>query len=283
MAPPGTPAAARAEAFARCLDEEIAALGIEPAWEPCPVVASGMVTSAHGWAELAYARTPMALDGSGLVTRRLRLPGGRSVTLVSGLTDGTDVMRGEECELLGLTRWPGWSAASPTGDATVILPGTHCKHVQIRGGYVTGFRTYMTGELFALLRQHSVLRHSLGSGDTAPPDFERLRAGALIVRELGLAAALFRVRTAALLHGMDPGGALAYLNGILIGAEFAQGSACAGPLVLAAGEATSAVYAAVIGILGWGERLTVVPPGVAACSSTLGHALVMGQGGKPAG
>lgn len=278
LVPPGTPAAARAEAFAACLGEEVAALGIEPGWGPCPVVASGMVTSAHGWVELRYAATPLALDGSGLVTAAVRLPDGRPVTLVSGLTDGTDVMRGEECELLGLTRWPGWPDAAPGGDATVVLPGTHCKHVQVGGGAVCGFRTYMTGELFALLRQHSVLRHSLGSVDRAPvADPGRLREGALLVRELGLAAALFRVRTAALLRGMDPDNALAYLNGILVGAEFAQGPAPVGRLVLAAGAATSAVYVAVLEALGWGDRLTVVPAAVAACCSAMGHAVMVGR------
>jgi 2-dehydro-3-deoxygalactonokinase len=212
------------------------------------------------------------------VTRTLRLSDGRPVLLVSGLTDGTDVMRGEECELLGLTRWAGWTETGPAGTATVIMPGTHCKHVQVGGGRASSFRTYMTGELYALLRQHSVLRHSLPPpGVTPPPDAEALREGALLVQEMGLAAALFRVRTAALLRGMGPPAAAAFLAGILIGAEFAAGPAGDGRLVLAAGEQTSAPYAAVIAALGLGARLAVVPPEVVAQSSAVGHALVLGR------
>jgi 2-dehydro-3-deoxygalactonokinase len=279
LTPAGTPAEERALAFARCLAEEIAAFGPDPAWGLCPLVASGMVTSAHGWRELPYAQTPLPMDGSGLVTHALRLPDGRPVVLVSGLTDGTDVMRGEECELLGLSRWQGWSALAAAGDLTVIMPGTHCKHVRLSAGLICGFRTFMTGELYALLRQHSVLRHSLPPLEPVPAPLAAaaLRDGAVTVRELGLAAALFRVRTAALLRGLGPAAATAFLNGVLIGAEFAEGAMPGGRLVLAASEAASALYAAVIEGLGGGERLTVVPPAEVARSSALGHALVLSR------
>ncbi len=277
LLPPGTPAAVRAEAFARCLAEEIEALGLDSSWAGCPVIASGMVTSAHGWLELPYARTPFALDGSGLAMAGAGFVAGHPVTLVSGLTDGADVMRGEECELLGLTRWEGWAAAVPAaGQATVILPGTHCKHVRIAAGQVHAFRTYMTGELYALLRRHSVLRHSLPGGDPGgAPDPEALRAGALAVREMGLAGALFRVRTGALLGGMGPAAADAFLQGILIGSEFTAGALPQGGLVLAAGEQSSPSYAAVLRSLGWGDRLTVVPPPAVAFSAALGHAVAL--------
>ncbi len=274
LLPPGASAALRAAEFARCLDAEIAALDPDGAWATCPVVASGMVTSAHGWIELPYAHTPLPLDGSGLTTAVARLPGGREVLLVSGLSDGEDVLRGEECELLGLAGWEGWRAAFPVGRGTVILPGTHCKHVRLHDGQVCGFRTFMTGELYALLRQYSVLRHSLPPAAGAAPslDVDALRAGVAVGRDLGLAAALFRVRTAALLHGLAPAAADAFLNGILIGAEFA-GFPQAGtpPLLLSAGERTSALYAAVIQSLDLGCTLSVVPPAVAAACSAVGH------------
>lgn len=287
LLPPGSPAARRAAEFAGRLHDDLAALDPEGAWSTCPVVASGMVTSAHGWLELPYARTPLPLDGSGLITATVTLPNGREVILVSGLSDGTDVMRGEECELLGLTGWAGWSAALPAGRGLVILPGTHCKHISLEGGQVASFRTYMTGELYALLRQHSVLRHSLPAADAAaaPVDLAALRAGALLVRDLGLAGALFRVRTAALLQGMAPPAADAYLNGILIGAEFAGVRALAEPLVLSAGERASALYARVIESLDLDCPLTVVPPGLATELSALGHRAILaarsGQSATP--
>jgi 2-dehydro-3-deoxygalactonokinase len=282
--PPGATAGVRADTFARRLEDEVAALDPTGTWAACPVIASGMVTSAHGWLELPYARTPLALDGSALTTAAVRLPGGREVLLVSGLSDGEDVMRGEECELLGLASWEGWRHAVPGGQATVILPGTHCKHVRLEGGQVCGSRTYMTGELYALLRRYSVLRHSLPAAEAAAPpvDLVALREGAALARELGLAAALFRVRTAALLRGLSPAAADALLNGILIGAEFANVARDSRrALVLSAGERASALYAAVLTALGLGGRLTVVPPAVAATCSARGHRAVLAAHAGP--
>lgn len=284
LLPPGASAAERAAEFARHLQDELVALDPAGSWAACPVVASGMVTSAHGWLELPYARAPLALDGSGLITATAYLPGGRQILLVSGVSDGEDVMRGEECELLGLTAWEGWRAALPAGRGLVILPGTHCKHVRLDDGRVCGVHTFMTGELYALLRQHSVLRHSLPAmaAATPPMDVAALRAGAALVRELGLAAALFRVRTAALLHGMAPAAADAFLNGILIAAEFAGFSpAAARPLLLSAGARASALYAAVIESLDLGCPLSVVPPTVAATSSAIGHRVLLAARAQP--
>ena len=278
LLPPGATAAVRAAEFARRLQEEVLALDPGRTWSTSPVVASGMVTSAHGWLELPYARTPLPLDGTGLVSRRQRLPDGREVVLVSGLTDGQDVMRGEECELLGLARWSDWPAVAPAGRATVILPGTHCKHVQVDAGKVCGFRTYLTGELYDLLRRHSVLRHSLPPLDApgGPLDLPALTEGVQCVRRVGLLAALFQVRTGTLLRGLSPAAAEGFLNGVLVGAEFA--GCCADParpLVLSAGERASALYAAGLRALGLGECLHLVPPAVAAALTVSGHAAVL--------
>jgi len=276
LLPPGTPAAVRAAEFARCLQEELMALDPQGAWAASPVVVSGMATSAHGWQELPYAQAPVSLAGRGLVTARQTLPDGRPVVLVSGITDGRDVMRGEECELLGLSRWSGWAAAAPEGTATVILPGTHCKHVQVDAGSVCQFRTFMTGELYGLLRHHSVLRHSLPPEGvpSAAPDLAAVREGALGVRAVGLSAALFQVRTGTLLRGLSPASADAFLSGVLIGAEFAGSRALDGHVVLSTGGRTCALYTEVLSALARTARLTVVPPAVAATLSAAGHAVV---------
>ena len=287
LLPPGTPAAARAAFFAARFEEELSAFDPAGVWRDSPVVISGMATSAHGWRELPYAAAPLALDGAGLVTRRERLPGGREVILVSGLSDGQDVMRGEECELLGLAQWPGWGEALPGGRGTVILPGTHCKHVQIEGGRVCRWRTCMTGELYGLLRQHSVLRHSLPSDGASPPppagaaalpDREAVREGARRGREHGLSAALFQIRAQALLHGLAPATADAWLNGILIAAEFTAGQVAEGPLLLSASPRSAWLYETVLDALGLAERLTVVPADCADCLAAAGHAVLWRAG-----
>lgn len=276
LLPPGAAAAVRAAEFARRFQEELTALDPAGVWAGCPVVVSGMATSAHGWQELPYARTPVALDGAGLVTARLRLADGRPAILVSGLSDGQDVMRGEECELLGLARWAGWAQAAPGGTAMVVLPGTHCKHVHVEAGRIGGFQTFMTGELYGLLRQHSVLRHSLPPPAEPPSavDLGALREGALCGRAAGLSAALFQVRTGTLLRGLSAPAADAFLNGVLIAAEFAAANASAQPVVLSAGPRTSLLYAEVLAALGLAERLTVVPPALAATRSAAGHAVI---------
>ncbi len=277
LLPPGTPPTVRAAEFARRLQEEVTGLDPGGAWTDSPVLVSGMATSAHGWRELPYAQAPVPLDGRGLVTARQTLPGGRRAILISGITDGHDVMRGEECELLGLTRWSGWATAAPDATATVILPGTHCKHVQVAAGQIRRFRTFMTGELYGLLRQHSVLRHSLPPVTDPPPsatDLTAVREGALCGREAGLSAALFQVRTGTLLRGLSPAAAEAFLNGVLIGAEFAVTPSAAGAMVLSAGVRGSALYAEVLRALGVADRLTLVPPDVSARLSAAGHAVV---------
>src|SRR5439155_22401473 len=84
------------------------------------------------------------------------------------LTGAEDVMRGEETQLLGLgTLWPGFSGV-------VCLPGTHSKWVQLTGRRVERFATAMTGELFEVLRTHSVLRHSFAGPVQGPPSRRRV-------------------------------------------------------------------------------------------------------------
>ncbi len=289
LLPPGTPAEARAAFFAARFEEELSAFDPAGVWRDGPVVISGMATSAHGWRELPYAAAPLALDGAGLVTRRERLPGGREVILVSGLSDGQDVMRGEECELLGLAQWPGWAEALPGGRGTVILPGTHCKHVQIEGGRVCRWRTCMTGELYGLLRQHSVLRHSLPAAETGPaaapagtgarPDREAVREGARRGRDHGLSTALFEIRAQALLHGLAPADADGWLSGILIAAEFTARPTAEGPLLLSASPRNAWLYETVLDALGLAGRLTVVPADCADRLAAAGHAVLWSRVG----
>jgi 2-dehydro-3-deoxygalactonokinase len=211
---PGLSATERESRFRTVLGEELAEL--EGAHAELPVVVSGMATSAHGWVELPYAAAPLPLDGSGLVTAQ-REVAGRPVTLVSGIRTDRDVMRGEECELLGLMRSRPELAS---GNVVVLLPGTHAKHVFVADGVLRDFRTAMTGELFALLKEQSVLRFSLANGgDGTADDEQAFLAGLREVGSMGLVSALFQVRARALLAGADAAASAAFLNGLLLGDE----------------------------------------------------------------
>lgn len=178
------------------------------------VVACGMVGARQGWIEAPYLPTP----GRPIEMARLRrAPVSRDdldVTILPGMAQAepADVMRGEE------TQVAGHLAAEPHFDGLICLPGTHTKWVRCRNGRVERFRTCMTGEFYALLAGHSVLRHALeGAGwdDQAFADAAREAArhcGAVI-------DGLFGIRASSLLTGTSAAQSRARLSGLLIGAE----------------------------------------------------------------
>jgi 2-dehydro-3-deoxygalactonokinase len=246
-----------------------------------PVIVSGMASSSVGWRELAYAPVPFALDGSS--TRRESFPldlgpaGSVRVHLVSGVATATDVMRGEETELLGILAEGRFDSVSRNG--IVVLPGTHSKHVVLRDGRVMDFRTYMTGELFDVLGAHSLLRASVTATEpVAGLEVSANRAafveGVAAAAEIGLPGSLFKVRTRALLGSVPPGANRHFLSGLLIGAEVGdlrRGGPSAGPILLAGGPAVSGSYHAAFAGIGMSDLVTIVRPEDVALASVRGH------------
>ncbi len=181
----------------------------------CALIASGMIGSRQGWVDVPYLDCPAGLDEAAARLARVELPRGRPLHIVPGLrtlgSDGAfDVMRGEETQL--------WGAALPP-DATCVLPGTHAKWAGVGAhGRITGFRTYMTGELYALLTQNSILGRLMVFGHGSPPDFERgARLGLAEYRQA--THILFAARTAGLMDRVAPEGLPDYLSGLLLGIE----------------------------------------------------------------
>lgn len=184
-----------------------------------PLVASGMVGSAQGWREAPYAEVPS--DAVALAGRLLRfeaLPG-VMLHIVPGVRRGgarPDVMRGEETQIAGLI---GPQAGT---DERLVLPGTHSKWVRVDGGRIVDFHTYMTGELFAVLREHSILgrpAREAGAGEASDEAFD---AGVAAVRDggpPGATALLFSARTLVLAGQLAATRSLDYLSGLLIGEE----------------------------------------------------------------
>lgn len=178
------------------------------------VVACGMVGSRQGWIEAPYTSVPAPPLSPDFATPALEDPR-LSVHVIPGLsqTAPPDVMRGEETQIAGVL------AAEPDFDGVICLPGTHTKWAQISAGEVVSFRTAMTGEMFSLLSDRSVLRHTLSEGwDDAA--FTEAVSDA-ISRPEALALRLFSLRAAGLLTDADPVRAYATLSGLLIGAELA--------------------------------------------------------------
>jgi 2-dehydro-3-deoxygalactonokinase len=152
----------------------------------------------------------------------VRAPGG-VLPIVPGIAcrdnEGVpDVMRGEETQLVG-------AVAGESPPAIAVLPGTHSKWAIVRGGAIEAFATYMTGEVYAVLREHSILGRMANGSAFAPAAFARgVRAG---LAQRGSADALlhrlFGARTLALRADLAPEETGEYLSGLLIGSEIAAG------------------------------------------------------------
>ena len=175
---------------------------------------AGMAGSRQGWVEAPYCDCPAGPDD---VAARLAwvVPG--RVAIVPGLTcerNGVpDVMRGEETQVFGALR------LLDLEDGTLVLPGTHSKWVRVEGGRVVAFSTWMTGEVYGLLRQHSILGRTLPASD-GPFEAAAFDLGvARSVEGIGFLNTAFSVRTLSLFDRMPEHERPSYLSGIVIGEE----------------------------------------------------------------
>jgi len=176
------------------------------------ILMSGMIGSRQGWIEAPYAPCPAS---SGDVARQLTridtsvapawIVPGISVVAENGVYD---VMRGEETQIFG--------AIDSAASAFVIAPGTHSKWIDIENRGIRNFRTFMTGELYSLLRSHSLLGRLMID---APHDADAFSRGVRIGLEGDLTGHLFGVRTEGLFARIAPAALASYLSGLLIGAE----------------------------------------------------------------
>ena len=192
-----------------------------------PVIACGMVGSAQGWKEASYLSTPTTLDA---LARRLTVvmrSGKTPIHIVAGLMQQTvlpNVMRGEETQVLGVL-----NGAPSDGDEWLIgLPGTHSKWVRVRAAQITGFDTFMTGEMFAALCQHTILGRTMQVA--AQPDDAAFARGVQVARSadarLGLLSNIFSTRTLGLTGALAAQAQADYLSGLLIGHEVAALASC---------------------------------------------------------
>ena len=198
--------------FASVLRDHLIRLGA-PAG--APVLICGMAGARQGWAEAPYLRTPTRLDALHVGAIRIDAPG--DIRILPGIaqarTDRPDVMRGEETQLLGVTE--------PDFTGLVCIPGTHSKWVSIDAGRIVDFSTYMTGELFSVIAQHSILAHAVETEGRPPlADSPPFREG--LATALAAPTSLFRLRAAQLLGFEHRADGAARLSGLLIGAELAD-------------------------------------------------------------
>jgi 2-dehydro-3-deoxygalactonokinase len=210
-----------------------------------PMLLAGMVGSNRGWVEAPYVAAPAAVADLAAAIRWIE-PG--RVGIVPGISQagaaGADVMRGEEVQALGAV-----AAGLAPPDCLICHPGTHTKWIRMEKGRIVLFRTMITGELFGLLRRHSMLADQLQDEAAADADFAG-GAGAGLAGE-PLLSALVRVRAR---HLVDEGasGAASWTSGLLIGSDVRAGLGLhrGEPIALIGRPDLCGLYAAALNLAG---------------------------------
>jgi 2-dehydro-3-deoxygalactonokinase len=243
------------------------------------VVASGMAGSRLGWVETRYLPCPVDLSRIASALER-RVVGGRTIAFTPGLTrvarDGMpDVMRGEEVQVLG--------CLPLQGDGWYVLPGTHSKWVLLAAGQIVWFASFLSGELFDVLVQHSVLTQAGSPGARGASEGEAFSRGLDYARgddpeSGGFLKRLFSTRSLVARGELSGADAREYLSGLIIGSELREALASlpGGPpsrLVLIGAPELSARYAAAFGRAG---VAVIEGPADAAAS---GHFAIARQAG----
>ncbi len=207
-----------------------------------PVIAAGMVGSRQGWIEAPYLSLPIAVDRIGRTLSTVQTRRGQIVHIVPGLIENSalpNVMRGEETQVIGaLSMLDGGqtpSRADPQSEPDrmilIGLPGSHSKWVQVRIQHratqsrIEHFHTFMTGEVYAALCEHTILGRGMQTGDVnADHDaaFDRgVRVAQSPAGSAGVLSTIFSTRTLGLTGELDGADQREYLSGLLIGHEIA--------------------------------------------------------------
>ncbi len=221
-----------------------------------PIIMSGMIGSRQGWIEAPYVHCPAGPQDIASHLTRIETSQLGPVHLVPGLLaeagNRPDVMRGEETQILGAVADSRGDAGEATTGRTFVLPGTHAKWAVADGQAIRSFATYMTGEVFAALKAHTILGRLMTEGTTTGHGFqEGVLAGAQEGGPGSLLNRIFAARTLGL-TGRLPSSELAdYLSGVLIGAEIAANAEGAGQFTIIGAPALAARYEQAAALLGF--------------------------------
>jgi 2-dehydro-3-deoxygalactonokinase len=182
-----------------------------------PVVASGMITSRQGWIERPYVDCPASAADLAKAIHLHKTSSGRLIHFITGLhlkspSIGHDVMRSEEVQVFG---------SLDTGAHHFVTPGTHSKWIDVEEGRITNFATYITGETFSLMRNHSILGRLMKDDADDEAAFNQGVEKAF-ADPAGLLHSLFSVRSLGLFDALKPEQLSSYLSGIVIGTEVAH-------------------------------------------------------------
>lgn len=241
------------------------------------LVISGMASSTLGWKELSYAKLPLLMDAGSLHFEQLAWPSPawiKRTFLLSGVATATEIMRGEETEAIGLL-----AGEPPRERSILVLPGTHSKHLLVEGDRITDFWTYMTGELFEVMAQHSVLRATVETRGMQEGFLEHAEAfdeGVELASRKGLGRAVFRTRTRAVLDSRPGAENAWFLSGVLIAAELTDLRERSVPILLGGAAELRSLYARALARLSL-PRWIELPASRIEKGVPAGHALFLAK------
>lgn len=184
------------------------------------VIACGMVGSAQGWRDAGYLEVPQTLDELGASLKIVKTSAGIVLHIVPGLLQRgelPDVIRGEETQLVGALE----SLPASAGPSLVGLPGTHGKWVELNGRRILGFHTFMTGEVYQALCEHTILGRTLRRLQVLNTGaFDRgVEVARSALGRAGLLSNIFSARSLGLVESLSGEEQAEYLSGLLVGHE----------------------------------------------------------------
>ncbi len=232
----------------------------------CQVVISGMASSNLGLKELPYAEMPFDQNGEGLGFRSISVDNELDLLLISGVRSENGMMRGEETQAIGLEEY-----LKPVDQGMLILPGTHSKHLTFKHGKFIGLNNFMTGEIFEVMSEQSILTNSVVKGQWELNSEKAFIWGLKLGIEGRVTANLFTIRAKHVLQDTSKQDNYYMLSGMLIGDELSYLQGHREAIVLAAPDSVFKLYQTAL--------LQLLPPEqlILISENQLSQALVLGQ------
>ena len=176
------------------------------------IIASGMVGAKQGWIEVPYVNSPCDIRNVNFKT--LKILDDANIHILSGVSqfNPSDVMRGEETQIAGFL------LNNVDFNGSICLPGTHSKWVNMNSYNIQEFTTFLTGELYEIVKKYSILNHSL---NTTELDDEIVKSSAKLIIENPsfISNKLFEIRADNLLKNSNQTSNNSKLVGYLLGIE----------------------------------------------------------------
>ncbi|MEM6843766.1 MAG: 2-dehydro-3-deoxygalactonokinase [Bacteroidota bacterium] len=229
------------------------------------VVAAGMASSNIGLRELPYADLPFSQNGEQLIWKHIT-EDNLDMLLISGVKSTNGVMRGEEVQAVGLEEY-----LRPYSNGVLLLPGTHSKHITFAHRQFQDFKTFMTGELFDIISQRSILSRSVAHAPWSSNRADAFQAGLKLGFAGQLTAQLFSIRASHIIDNHNPEDGYYQLSGMLIGDELSYLKERVEPVILAASEPVFSLYQQALESIVASEQLVLLG------GKTLEKALLLGQ------